>query len=149
ELLHLALERRNTFGFLLERKSKLKLKIVDKPHARGRRRLARQFGHELEPLFECWKQDRAIFLNFRKGKNLDDGRRDDAERSLRTKHQSPQIHSCRLARRRAHPLQSPSRGDDVHIEDEIFDVAVSVLLHAAGVGGDPATQRGELDTVWL
>src|SRR6185503_989703 len=39
--------------------------------------------------------------------------------------------------------------DRVHIDDEVFDVAVAIFLHPARIGGNPATQGGELDAVRL
>ena len=64
-----------------------------------------------------------------------------------------------ISRRRSRPTDS--RGDalvrsqraggggDGDIENDVFDIAVAVFLHAAGVGGDPAAQRGEFHAVGL
>ena len=56
-------------------------------------------------------------------------------------HQPSKIEAYRLARRRAGSLQLAGGGDDVHVQHDVFDIAVAVFLHAAGVGGDPAAQR--------
>src|SRR6185436_14920113 len=41
------------------------------------------------------------------------------------------------------------RGHDLHVEHQIFDVAVAVLLHAAGVGGNPAADGRKFEAVGL
>ncbi len=45
--------------------------------------------------------------------------------------------------------QLAQRGHRADVEDQVLDVAVAVLLHAARVGGDPPAEGGELDAVRL
>src|SRR5207245_11420676 len=59
------------------------------------------------------------------------------------------VDADRLAGRGHAPLQLAARRHHRYVEHQVLDVAVAVLLHAAGAGGDPAAQGRELDAVRL
>ena len=142
ELFRFALQiREYTRRLCFQRQAELELKIVQKPHACRGGGFARQVVHEFEPVVEGGKEHRPVLLNFGRRKKFYDGGSDDAERSFRAEHQSSKIEADRFARRSTCPLKLACRGYHTDIENQVLDVAIKVLLHAAGVCRNPSTER--------
>ena len=117
KFLRFALQIRHyALGFRLQGQTKLELKIVDEADACWWSGFASEIVHERESTFERGKQYRSVFLHFRQWKNFDDCRCNNAERSLGTKHQSPQIQTNGFAWRRARPFKLARGGNNADIE---------------------------------
>ncbi len=133
----------------LERLPEMELCVVHQAHAGGHHTRGLQVVEERQSCFEVGEQNAAIHLLSRQREELHDGRRDDPEVSLATEHDVLGVGAHALARRDLGAADDALGGHDLHIEDDVLDVAVAVALHARGVRSDPTPQRGELEAVGL
>src|SRR5262249_30016205 len=69
--------------------------------------------------------------------------------AFRAEYKSAKIEPDGFARGRACPLKLACSRNDADVKDKIFDVAVTIFLHAAGVGRNPTAKSGKLDAVRL
>jgi len=96
------------------------------------------------------KENRVVALHFRKRKDFHHSPGHNAKPALRTpkSQRRASLPTDSRGRHRA-ARKTALRRHHIHIEHQIFNVAVAILLHAAGVGGNPAAQCGELNAVGL
>ena len=156
QLLELGLLDFPALGRRLERHGELELHVVHEANRRGRLTGLREIVHERDAGLEIRKQHRAIGLHFRQGEQLDHGAGDDAELAFAAEQPQARIDADGLARGDA--VRSPALGrasqlagggDHGHVQDQILDVAVTILLHSAGMRRDPAAHGRKLDAVRL
>ncbi len=96
---------------------------------------------------KIWKYNGTIALHFRQRKELNHRLGDNAQIALRTKHPQAWIDAGRFARSGGETLHDAVGANDIHIDDYIFYIAVTILFHPAGMGGDPAAERAELHRI--
>ena len=106
-----------------------------------------QFLEEGDASFEVGEDQGAVFLAFGPGVELEGCPGDDAQAPLAAEQQALGLHAGGVARGGVPDFDIAGRGHQTGLDDDFFDVAVLVLLHAAGVGGDPASQGGQFDAV--
>ena len=150
ELLELALGLgRGACLATLERLAKVELHVVHDAHARGHRARLLQVVHEREAGRQVGQEHATVALDLGQGEELHDRGRDDAQVALAAEDELRRVDAHALARRLPRPLDDAVRRHDLHIEHQVLDVAVAVLLHAAGIRRDPAAERRELQAVGL
>ena len=74
---------------------------------------------------------------------------DQAEVALAAERRLVGLDTGRLPGRPVQVLEHPGRGHKGDVLNDVLDVAVAVALHAAGVGGDPPAEGGQLQAVGL
>ena len=144
-----AQQRAKTRSARLQRLAELKLQVIHQADAGRRRGLAGEVVQKGQPAREIRKENRVVALHFRQREDFHDGPGHNAEPAFGAEEPAPRVAAHRFSRRHRAARKSALRRHHIHIQHQILDVAVAILLHAAGVGGDPAAQRGELNAVGL
>src|SRR6185369_6858108 len=147
--LDLALQLLGSAGNGFQRLAKLKLQIVYQPHACRRLFLLREVVHERETVVERLEDDRAVALFLRQREKFYNSRGNDSEAAFASDHPCFGIEADTLARDNLRALELPRCRDHRDVEENVLDVSILILLHAAGVRRDPAAEGRKLDAVGL
>ena len=120
---------------------------VHEADARRQRRVGAHGLEERHAVGKAAEDERPVPAFLRLRMNRDQRLRNHAEVTFAAEQQRQRLHAGRRARRRTPRLDGAGRRDERRLDDDVLDIAVAVLLHAAGVGGDPPAQRREFETV--
>ena len=147
EALHRRLDAAHGRWRRLQGLAEAELGVVHQADARRQGPLPAQGLQVAHAVAEGWKDQGAVLARLGPRVDLDHRLGDQAEVALAAEEPQAGRHPGGVARRRPARLHLPRRRHQGRLDDDVLDVAVAVLLHAAGVGGDPAAEGGQLDAV--
>ena len=133
----------------LKRLAEPELEVVDQPDAGRLGSRPVQGLHEGDARGPVGEDRRTVLLDLGEFVDVDHGPGDQAQVALAAEQGLLQLNARGLAGGGVALLDRARGRDQGDVLDQVLDVAVAVLLHATGVGRDPATQRGQLDAVRL
>ena len=131
----------------LERRAKAELHVIQQTDAGGQYPRLVQFIEELYARLEVAKDEGAVLFHLGQFVDFENCFGDEAECAFTTEEQVLQLHSHCHAGHGGRLFNQSLGRDHAHILHDLLDVAVLVLLHAAGIGGHPAAHGGKLHAI--
>src|SRR5690606_34746908 len=126
-----------------------KLHVVHQANTRRHERRGAQCPQKLHTAVEVGEDDRLITRGLRQFTDTNDRLGDQAKVAFRAENRWLYLNTRRLTGKLIHGLELAVWRDHEYLLDDVFDGAITVTLHPAGVGGDPTTQRRKLLAVRL
>ncbi len=107
------------------------------------------FIHELSSDFEIVENDRFVNSALWNWSKFNGDLSNDTEISFMAQNKFVDVRAWTDSWRFLLSLEGTDWGSDFNADNDIVNIAVSVLFHAWGSGTDPTSKRGELNWVWF
>jgi hypothetical protein len=133
----------------LQRLAEAELHVVHQPDAGRQHARLRQVVEKGRARLEVAEDVGAVALHVGQLVDANDGTGDNAQIALAAEGDLLRLDAHRHAGHSHTVLNDAAGCHQGDVLDDVLDVAVAVLLHAAGVGGDPAAKGGQFDAVRL
>lgn len=105
--------------------------------------------HEFDSFLEIMEKNWFINFLLRHRSNLDNTLSDDSKVAFMSQDELMNIWSWTDSRTILFFLDGSDRGSNFDADNNVVNIAISVLFHAWGSGAYPSSQRTELDWVWF
>ena len=135
------------FGARFQCLPESKLKVIHQADAGRNKSAVGETMQEFHAQFKVRKDERAVLLGFRNLVDPDHRFGDETQVAFVAKEETLRLHAHGGSRHRLDLLEHAFGCDHGDVFNDLFDIAVAVLFHTAGVGRDPATQGGEFYAV--